>query len=190
MSLRSIIYYINRHLVSATSQQHLHWVWSGKVVTSHAFSKRQWPKGTLLLHALLTGQVRELRLISFSQLISLSNQDPLPIYFCPLCKRQVNFFIIPTPGVTILFPLSVQGGGGSPLPPQLTDPPPRLHKRPSGAGVLPPQDGADSAAVRRRAATAKASRRSRAAPALLPPCSTIWGKSAFIKRSPNAYARA
>lgn len=185
-SLRSVIYSINEHLVSATAQQHLHWVRSGKAVTSHAFCKRQWPKGTWLLHALLTGQVQELRLINFSLLTSLSNQDPPPIYFCPVCKRQENIFIIPTAGVTILFPLSVQEGVRSP-PPQLTDPPPRLRSRPSGAAVVPPQDGADSATVRRRGATAKASRHSRPRSAIREhelswnvPYLTAWGTGWFF----------
>lgn len=129
-SLRSIIYYRNRHLVSATSQQHLHWVWSGKAVTSHAFSDRQWLKSPLSL-ALLTGQVWELRLLSFSQLTSLSNQNLPPIYFCPLCKPQSNiFFTSPTAEVTISFPSPAQEGVGStPASADWPPPPPRPRRR-------------------------------------------------------------
>lgn len=134
-----------------------------KAVTSRAFSKRQWPKGTLLLCSLLTGQVWQLRLMGFSQFTCLSNQDSPPTYFWPLCKRPDNTFITPTARVTISLPLSVQDGVRSPAPPpppQLTYPPPHLPRQSSGTTVVPPQDGADSAAVRRRGATAGAVRHS------------------------------
>lgn len=88
-----------------------------KAVTSRAFSKRQWPKGTLLLCSLLTGQVWQLRLMGFSQFTCLSNQDSPPTYFWPLCKRPDNTFITPTARVTISLPLSVQDGVRSPAPP-------------------------------------------------------------------------
>lgn len=152
-----------------------------KAVTSRAFSKRQWPKGTLLLCSLLTGQVWQLRLMGFSQFTCLSNQDSPPTYFWPLCKRPDNTFITPTARVTISLPLSVQDGVRSPAHP----PPPA--DLPSSA---PPQAvvGHNCGAAprwrrqRRREATGSNGRRRAPLRAPLPPPHSVIP---FIKGSPK-----